>query len=55
MQRLSDLEIHRELLAVAQRLEAMAEAAMSLRSRAVLQAGAAALRKLASAFFKAAF
>jgi hypothetical protein len=55
MQRLSDFDIYRELTAVADRLEAMAVSAMSLRSRTVLQAGAAALRKLASAFYKASF
>jgi hypothetical protein len=55
MQRLSDLEIYKELKALQERFEVMADAAMSLHSRTALHAAAKAIQKLASAFFKSAF
>jgi hypothetical protein len=55
MQRLSDLEIYRELKALHERLEVMADAAMSMHSRTALRAAAKTIQKLASAFFKSAF
>lgn len=55
MQRLSDLDIYKELTSLCEKLEAMADAAMSPRSRTALRASSKALRTLASAFFKASF
>lgn len=55
MQRLSDFEIYKELKALHERLDSLADEAMSLRSKAALKAASTAIRKLASAFFKAAF
>ena len=55
MNRLSDLDIYKELSSVQKKLDAMAELAMSVRSRTVLRAASKMIGKLASAFFKAAF
>lgn len=55
MERLSDLDVHKELVAVSNKLDAMADAAMSVRARTALRAGAKLIRKLSSALFKASF
>jgi hypothetical protein len=55
MNRLGDLDIYKELKAVQTKLEAMAELAMSTRSRTTLRAASKIIGKLASAFFKSAF
>lgn len=55
MERLSDLDVHKELIAVSNKLDAMAELAMSVRSRTALRAASKLIRKLASALFKASF
>lgn len=55
MRRLTDYDIYGELVALADRLDALAQEAMSLRSRAALQAASQMCRKLATAFFKASF
>ena len=55
MERLSDLDVHKELIVVSNKLDAMAELAMSVRSRTALRAASKIIRKLSSALFKASF
>ena len=55
MQRLSNLDVYNRLLAVEKDLAAMADAAMSPSGATALRAVSAVVRRLASAFFKAAF
>ncbi len=55
MQRLTDYEVYGELVALADRLDELADRTLSLRSRSALKAASQMCRKLASAFFKASF
>lgn len=55
MQRLSDLDVHKELVSISNKLDAMADLAMSVRSRTAMRAASKLIRKLASALFKASF
>jgi hypothetical protein len=55
MQRLTDYDIYKELITLADRLDAMADKSLSLRSRSALKTASEMCRKLASAFFKASF
>jgi hypothetical protein len=52
---LSALEVHKELIAVCDRLDALAERAMSPRAETALKAASRIIRRLASALYKASF
>jgi hypothetical protein len=55
VQRLTDYDIYKELVALQKKLDELAAAALSLRSKAALQSASKMCAKLASAFFKASF
>lgn len=55
MPRLSDLDVYRELVGIAGRLDAIADDAENLRARTALKAVATMIRKVSSALFKASF